>query len=84
MSEYLLTNALYLFIKIVSPVIAGVLVGGAVAGWLKLLLHVEERSFGFAGRFIGGLFGVYLTYRLSSSTLVRYAERIWGGLDLYK
>lgn len=84
MSEYLLTNALYLFIRVISPVIGGVLVGGAIAGWMRMILHVEERSFGFLGRFIGGTIGVYLAYRLSSVTIIRYAERIWGGIDLYQ
>jgi flagellar biosynthesis protein FliQ len=84
MVNYLLTNAFWLFVKLAFPVWLGAFLGGLVATLIQGFLSSDDKSFGFFGRFAGGLLGVFFSLQLLSSTLVQYAQRIWGGLDLYR
>ncbi len=84
MVEYLLSNAFSLFIRAAIPILLGLLAGGGAAALIQLLLHTEERAIGFFGRYIGAAAGAYFAFVLSGNTLLRYAERLWGGLDLYR
>jgi len=84
METYLLTNAFWLFVKLAFPVWLGAFLGGLAASLLQGFISSDEKSLGFFGRFTGGLIGLYLSLRYAGVTLVQYAERLWGGIDLYK
>lgn len=84
MIEYLITNALNLFVRLVLPILVGLGVGGIVAISAQLLLQAEDKAVSFLFRYGGGLLGVYLSISSSSEILSQYAKRLWSGLDLYK
>jgi len=84
MTEYLITNALNLFIRLVLPILIGLGVGGVIAIAAQLLLQAEDRAVSFLFRYCGGLLGIYLSVVSSSSILSEYAKRLWSGLDLYR
>jgi hypothetical protein len=69
MTEYLISNALNLFIRLVLPILIGVGVGGVVAISAQLLLQAEDKAVSFLFRYCGGLVGVYLTISSSSGSL---------------
>lgn len=84
MIEYLLSNVFTLFTRLVAPILLGVFAGGAISTMIQLFLHVEDRAVTFLGRYLGVAVGVYFVFKLSSATIVQYAERLWGGVDLYQ
>ncbi len=84
MTEYLISNALNLFIRLVMPILIGLGVGGVLAISAQLLLQAEDKAVSFLFRYCGGLLGVYLTISSSSDLLSQYAKRLWSGLDLYQ
>lgn len=84
MGTYLLTNAFWLFVKLAFPIWLGALLGGVASSVFKSFISSDEKSIGFFGRFAGGLIGLYLSFKFVGATLIQYAERLWGGLDLYK
>lgn len=83
MIEYLITNALNLFVRLVLPVLVGAGVGGVIAILVQLLLQAEDKAVGFLFRYAGALVGIYLSISSSSEILSQYSKRLWSGLDLY-
>ena len=84
MTDYLITNALNLFIRLVLPILVGLGVGGMIAISAQLLLQAEDKAVSFLFRYCGGLLGIYLSISSSSEILSAYAKRLWTGLDLYR
>lgn len=84
MIEYLISNALNLFVRLILPVLIGLGIGGILSIFVQLLLQAEDKAVSFLFRYFGGALGLYLTFSSSSDLLMQYAKRLWSGLDLYQ
>lgn len=81
---YFFWNAFNLIAILTGTLGAGLLAGGIVSSLVTVLIQVEDPALSFFGRLSGCLLGVYLMAPFVLSSYQEFAQRIWGGADVYQ
>lgn len=83
MSEFLLSSAAIIFLKLVLLLGGGALLGGVVGGILQSFIRVEDKAIGFFFRLAGFVGGLYLAARSGFPLIIDFVREIWGGGQYY-
>jgi len=77
-------NALSFTLTLAFPLLAGILSGALVMGFLQVATQVNDVAISLVGRLTGFSLALYLFGSGVTTQLLDYTSRIWGGADFYR
>lgn len=78
------SNAAMLYLQSAWPLLAGALGAALLAGVIQLAVSMDDKVVGFSAKLAGALLAVYFFSPHLLSELSAFAERMWGGADIYR
>lgn len=80
----LVTNALGLSWNSSLPYVVLILLGAGIAGIFQVATQIQDEAIGFAGRFFALIFAIYIFGSQTSTTIIEFTQRVWGGVEFFR
>jgi len=84
MSLALISQALYLFIKLAILALGSIAFGAIIVGILQVATQIQDSAIGMFGKIAGCAMFLFLFGSSVSNQIVLYSQQLWGDIQFYQ